>query len=537
MYPYMFLLLFTFFLYIWPFVRRQLHMIQLNSYRNERYTKWLKTQTRHDANYLMLGLIVSSFILGNSLDLPTYYLFHALLFLLLRLAQKKQYEKKPLVFTWRIRRLLLTLSLVSLSAVLLMALILRQTFLVDMPFFLGIINLFLPALFILSNRINGHWERHISLGFTEEAKDMLKAMPQLDVIGITGSFGKTSTKNILNQLLSTQKQVLMTPESYNTPMGVVRTIREQLNGTHEVFIVEMGAKNRGDIRELCDIVHPKMGILSSIGEQHLETFGSLETIIQTKFELADAVLEAGGTMFLNCSNPHIRKQKTEGDVVRYGVAAEGEAAEELYDIWADQIKGGPSGSTFNLCRPGQEPIPMTTRLLGRHNVLNVIAALAVSSRLGLSIEAMVPAVKRLEPVPHRLQMLGFNGRYHLIDDAYNANPEGAQAAIETLGTFEGFRVLVTPGLVELGLAEAAYNRTLGIQAAAHCDFLILVGPNRALPIQDGALAAGFDPEKIYVARDIYDGLKMVEALVKTLETDEGPMYVLLENDLPDNFLS
>lgn len=537
MFPYMSLLLATFLLYTWPFIRRQLHMIQLNSYRNERYTKWLKTQTRHDANYLMLGLIISSFVLGKSLDLPTYYLFHAFLFLFLRLMQKKQYEKKPLVYTWRIRRLLLTLTLISIAAVLLMALILRETFLIDMPFFLGIVNLFLPAFFLLSNRINGTWEKHISLGFTDEAKTMLEAMPQLKIIGITGSYGKTSTKNVLNQLLAPQKQVLMTPESFNTPMGVVRTIREQLNGTHEVFIVEMGAKNRGDIRELCEIVHPQMGILSSIGEQHLETFGSLEAIVQTKFELAEAVLQAGGTMFLNFSNPHIREHKMEGDIVRYGVAAEDEVPEEHYDIWADQIKGGPMGSTFELCRPGHGPVLMKTLLLGRHNVLNIVAALAVASRLGLSVEGMVPVVKRLEPVPHRLQMLGFNGRYYLIDDAYNANPEGAQAAVETLGTFDGFRILVTPGLVELGMAEAAYNRTLGIQAAAHCDFLILVGPNRALPIQDGALAAGFDPKKIYVAQDIYDGLKMVEALVQTLEPDEGPIYVLLENDLPDNFLS
>ena len=144
----------------------------------------------------------------------------------------------------------------------------------------------------------------ISHGYVKDARRILESMPGLTVIGITGSYGKTSTKNFLHSLLSVKYNVLMTPESYNTTMGVVRTVRERLRPTHQVFIVEMGAKNPGDIREICDLVRPKYGMITSIGEQHLETFKTLDNIIKTKFELADAIPRRD--CLLNLDNRYIR---------------------------------------------------------------------------------------------------------------------------------------------------------------------------------------------------------------------------------------
>ena len=533
---YIFLLLFGFFVYIWPFVRQQVHMLQLNSYRNERYIEWLKKQTRREASYLMFGLIIINFTIGKVMPLTVFYLFHAMLFLVLRLINKHEAEKKPLVFTWRIRRLLFSLGLLCSLIIVLLCILLKATFWMDIPLILGIINLLLPGLVLLTNKVNGPWEKQIAKGYTAEAKQLLASRPTLKVIGVTGSYGKTSTKYVLNQLLAVKYQVLMTPESFNTPMGVVRTIREQLNGTHEIFIAEMGARNIGDIKEICDIVSPDLGIISSVGEQHLETFKSIDNVITTKFELAQAVTQKGGTMFLNFSNSHIRQHSKTGNCIRYGVVSTEKDPAKVYDLWADQLCSGPQGSTFNICRPSGEKVAFATRLLGEHNVLNIVAAVAVALSLGITIEQLVPAVYRLEPVPHRLQLLKGNGRYQIIDDAYNSNPQGAEEAVKTLGTFSGFRVLITPGMVELGTKEEDLNRQFGRQAAKYCDYLILVGANRAAPIKKGAKHAGFSEDKIYVAKDIYDALSMADTLAATLGADEGPMYVLLENDLPDNYL-
>ncbi|HCP15271.1 MAG TPA: UDP-N-acetylmuramyl peptide synthase [Peptococcaceae bacterium] len=533
---YISLLIVSFAIYMWTDLRKQIHMLQLNSYRNERYFDWMKDQKRVEASYLMFGLIISNLALNKMLTPNVYLLMHTTLFLVMRIIHKKHQEKKPLVFTWRVRRLLLTFTLLCAVMLLGLCYLFRATVTYDITFLVGIVNLFLPAMILLSNKINQPFEKKIALDFTKDAMERLSAAPELKIIGITGSYGKTSTKYILNQLLSVGYQVLMTPESFNTPMGVVRTIREKLNGTHQIFIVEMGAKNIGDIKEICDIVSPDMGIISSIGEQHLETFKTIDNVIETKYELAEAVGSKKGTMFLNYNNEYIRRQKLSTPVVRYGVANGTENPLKHYDVWAENLSSGPNGSTFDICQPGGKRMAFETRLLGPHNVQNIVAGTAVAMALGISLEKLAPAVRRLEPVPHRLHLLKNPGRYQIIDDAFNANPEGAKAAVETLGTFKGFRVLVTPGMVELGEKEESLNREFGGQAAKYCDYIILVGYHRAKPIKEGALKAGFSEENIYIAKDIYDALKMADNLANGLKPEEGPMYVLLENDLPDNFL-
>lgn len=533
---YIALLIISFTFYIWTDLRRHIHMMQLNSYRNERFFDWMKDQKRTEASYVMFGLIIANLTFTKMLASNIYLLMHATLFLVLRVIRKKQQEKKPLVFTWRVRRLLVTFTVLCTVMLLALCYLFRATVTYDITFLLGIVNLFLPVLLLIANRINQPFEKKIALGFTRDAMERLASAPDLKIIGITGSYGKTSTKYILHQLLSVKYQVLMTPESFNTPMGVVRTIREKLNGTHQIFIVEMGAKNIGDIKEICDIVSPDMGIISSIGEQHLETFKTIENVIETKFELAEAVAAKKGTMFLNYNNEAIRRQKISSPMVRYGVANGKETPQKHYDVWAENLSSGPHGSTFDLCQPGGSRMAFETRLLGPHNVQNILAGAAVAMALGIRLEQLVPAVRRLEPVPHRLQLLKNKGRYQIIDDAFNANPEGAKAAVETLGTFQGFRVLITPGMVELGEKEESLNREFGFQAARHCDYIILVGYNRAKPIKEGALKAGFSEDNIYTAKDIYDALKMADTLADGLKPEEGPMVVLLENDLPDNYL-
>ena len=340
------------------------------------------------------------------------------------------------------------------------------------------------------------------------------------VIAVAGSYGKTSTKNFLASILSTKYNVLMTPESYNTTMGVVRTIREQLRPTHNIFIAEMGAKNPGDIAEICELVKPKYGIITAIGEQHLETFKTIENIINTKFELADSIPQ-DGIIFLNGDNEYIRNRQTGKKAVTYSVNP-GSGC----DYTASDISVSREGSRFIVTAPNGESCVFVTKLLGAHNIQNITGCIAVAHTLGISLSEQVLAVKRLKAVEHRLQLLP-NG---YIDDSYNSNPAGFRAALDVLSGFDGQRVLVTPGMVELGEKQYELNRELGSYAASCCDYAVLVGENQAPPLKEGLLKAGFPEDRLFVAKDLNNAIAIVNSL-----PDEGPRTVLLENDLPDNF--
>ncbi len=497
------------------------HMLQLNSYRPERYRKWclensarLLTPRRWLAAFLSC---VFPLLLGMRLGMG---IAAALLILqvFLNLPQK---AKKPLVVTARVRRLFVTLGILTAAVAVLL------WFLLDgVACVLGLILLFVySALTWLwvwaANGLNRPMENAISRHYVEDARKKLLSMNDLTVIGITGSYGKTSTKNFLHALLSVKYNVLMTPESYNTTMGVVRTIRERLNPTHKLFIAEMGAKNPGDIKEICDLVHPRYGIITSVGEMHLETFKTIDNVLRTKFELADA-LPADGAAFLNVDNALIRSRPvTNTAVVTYGVETASGAAYTASDIAVDA-----GGSRFIVTAPGGETREFTTKLLGAHNIQNLVGCIAVAHTLGISLEELVYPVRMLRPVPHRLQLLP-NG---FIDDAYNSNPAGFRAALEVLRGFAGQRVLVTPGMVELGDRQEALNRELGGYAADCCDYAVLVGEKQAPPLYEGLTAAGFPTERIKVAKTLQEGL----AWVGGLPFDPG-RTVLLENDLPDNF--
>lgn len=502
------------------------HMLQLNSYRNERYGAWLKqNRKKYFAVWLIwasMSLISSSVIhyLSEERDplMESFFAgFTAVLLVVLAILSRPKKAKKPLVYTARVKRLLVTLwglFLLILGAVFVW---LHNLFLSMVA--VVVLTVLLPLLVPFANLINAPMEKAIQNGYINDAKRRIEEMPALTVIGITGSYGKTSTKTCLHALLSARYNVLMTPESYNTTMGVVRTIREQLRPTHQIFIAEMGAKNVGDIKEICDLVHPQYGIITSIGEQHLETFGSVENVAATKFELADA-LPQDGTAFLNADNPYIRERL---DTVNAGVVTYGT---EQGDYRASEFSFDRQGCRFTVTAPDGSSAVFTTKLLGGHNIQNLTGCIAVAHTLGIPLSELVYPVRMLRPVPHRLQLLP-NG---YIDDAYNSNPAGFRSALLTLKAFEGERVLVTPGMVELGARQEALNRELGAFAAYCCDYAVLVGRKQAPPLKEGLLSAGFPKENIFVAANLQEGLAHLNARPAL-----APRTVLLENDLPDNF--
>jgi UDP-N-acetylmuramoyl-tripeptide--D-alanyl-D-alanine ligase len=365
-------------------------------------------------------------------------------------------------------------------------------------------------------------EKMITKHYINDAKNKLASFGgKIKVIGITGSFGKTSSKNILTAMLKEKYEVFTTPKNFNTTLGVVRSIREYLKPQTEIFVCEMGAKKTGDIKELCDLVNPDCALITTVGPQHLDTFGSVDNVFKTKFELYDSVKQKNGKVFTCIESEEIKSRIGGMDAILYGNDT---------SYYADNIEYTAQGETFDLHLAG-ETVKITTKLLGSHNVMNIVGAAAVAHSFGVSAEQIRFAVSRLTAPEHRLEIKRYAKGSTLIDDAYNSNPVGCLEACRVLSRFAPMkRVLITPGLVELGEEEYKHNFRLGQEAALCADFIILVGINRSKPIKDGILDKGFDESKIFVAESFK------EAYNKYLEMADPSTVVLIENDLPDNYL-
>jgi UDP-N-acetylmuramoyl-tripeptide--D-alanyl-D-alanine ligase len=522
-------------------------MLQLSSYQFQGYFRHLRTDRARVIYHICFVLLVLA-LLGDLVDntavriigLAAAFVFYIGLFI----SYWPRQAKKKFVVTDRVKRLFITYGIISVLFLiwpLINVMRADPTVQSDHSFMIAVaIYVFSLALYIglipfipaLANLINKPIETRINRWFIDDAARMLREHGNLRIIGITGSFGKTSVKYYLTTLLSEGFRVLMTPESYNTPMGIVRTIREHLQPTHEIFVCEMGARHLHDIKEITDIVHPDDGIVTSIGYQHLETFHSLENIISTKYELLDAVDEKekaeGRTpgkhlKFVNGDNEIIRANMKYTDAITYGL-------NDGNDYQAKDIQVTGAGTSFTVTSPGGESAEFTTHLVGRHNVENIVGAIAAANSLGIPMSKLKMAVRRLQSVPHRLE-LKKHGNVSILDDAYNSNPNGAKVALETLALFEDcVKILVTPGMVELGEKEAEYNEEFGRQAAAVCDYIILIGQKNSEAIKKGALSAGFSEDKLFVKQTFTEGSQLMYQL------DAGKeKVILLENDLPDNY--
>lgn len=485
--------------------RRSLHMYQLCAYQNPSYRKYLRENRGESFSVrrlLPLGL------LAGGLAFWPLALLGGGLFLLVNPMRP---GKKPLVWTARVKRLTVTAALCYLLCALVH------------PLCALLYTLLLPYAIMGLAWVNAPIEKRIANGYMEDARRILRANIDagMQVIGITGSYGKTSTKYFLKELLSVKYSVYMTPGNFNTPLGVTRAIREGLRPTHEIFLCEMGARHVGDITELCDFVQPHMGIVTAIGPQHLETFGSQDNIIREKLALYEATKDRGGA-FLGDDSPLIHGGSYDGKVTLYGTG-------ENCAYRGGDIRVGPFGSAFTVTDPKGQTVTFKTRLLGRANVQNIIGAVAVANSLGISLKALVPAVRALESVPHRLCLVPGGSDTWFIDDAYNSNPEGARVALETLAMCRDMtRVLLTPGMVELGEMESALNAEMGRQAASCCDYAVLVDPRRGPDIRRGLLDAGFPEERIFLTDTLEKGLAQARKL-------DGPRMILLLNDLPDHY--
>ncbi len=509
---------------------RDLMMYQQNSYRPERYRRWLKSSGDTTSGWRLCGIFVFLFVLMPLVP-HTFGIGAASVFSLssaLSLMRRKY--KKPLVMTPRAKRIYTTAmfcgAIVCTAGVLLFGGEGIDNHLFALTDTLLLCYCASHMFIFAAGMILSPVEKSINEGYINDAKRILSQMPELKIIGITGSYGKTSTKHYLYRILSEHYETLMTPGSYNTTMGVVRTVREMLKPYHEVFIVEMGAKQVDDIAEICRIVHPQRGIITSVGPQHLESFKTIENVQATKFELADT-LPSHGRVVINNDFEMIANRPVENvPCLRYAVKNT-----EGADYIAREIRYSAGGTDFIALRvsDGKE-LKLHTRLVGECNVSNLLGAVAIAEALGVPDDRIIYAVSQIEHVEHRLAMKRVSPSLTIIDDAFNSNPAGAAMALDVLKAMKaGGRVLVTPGMIELGERQYELNSAFGEQAATSADTVVVVGKYNREAIVEGLRRGGMDESRIVLA----DTFAEAQASLKSGAYEIGT--VLYENDLPDTF--
>ena len=513
--------------------KHDIHMLQQNSYRIPRYWRFL---SKNDiaSSWRMVDVAMIFIIMSRLLDFRLSIFLAALLSLYKIGSIVKKKHKKPLVFTNRVWRIYTTTACIALGLALWAVFMLgfkQEAWSYYAGPSLTVSIILLMAIFswiivILAVIILMPVEKIINKKYWNEASRILQGMPGLKIIGITGSYGKTSTKHYLERILSEKYDVVITPGSYNTTMGVIRTVREILKPYNNIFICEMGAKQKGDIKEICDLVHPQIGIVTAVGPMHLETFKSIENVQATKFELIDA-LPSDGLAVINddfeyCSNRKVNNVTCE----RYSTKNDHKSQD---DYWAENIHYTPTGTTFVIKGKDDFELELSTRLLGDCNVSNLMAAVIVAKSLGLSSEEIKRGVASIEPVEHRLSMKHTPGGVTILDDAFNSNPDGSRMALEVLKEFKGGkRIVITPGMVELGTRQFELNEKFGEYISESCDIAIVVGHYNREAITKG-IEKGEFKGKLYEVDSFNEAQQLVTPILQPGDT------ILYENDLPDTF--
>ena len=510
--------------------KRSLHMLQQNLYNeNNRYIKWIRKNINITIiNVSLISILISIIMLSckntkidNFLLLLLMGIYFISYFKEKKIASNNQ-NKKPLVYTGRIKRLIFTLSVIYLLPIILSILFdVKEVLFVMISLFSGL-SFYTTFLALV---LNSPIEKAIYKHFENMAKDKLHSMKNLKIVGITGSYGKTSSKNILNDILNVKFNTLATEKSINTFNGLMITVNNKLSKFDDVFIAEMGAYVKGEIKGLCDLVKPKYGIITSIGTAHLETFGSEKNIQSGKMELIEH-LPHDGVGILNGDDLKQVNYKLKNDCKIIWIGIDNKNV----DIRASNIKTEGIKSSFDIeFKNDNKKYKFETNLLGRHNIYNILSGVALGYEFGISIKDLQTAVRRIKPIEHRLEIKKL-GNFYQIDDAYNSNPVGAKGALDVLNSMDGYKVVVTPGMIELGDKEYELNKEFGKQISEVADLVILIGKKQTKPILDGLNESNYSNDKIKILNDVRESYSLINNLNKKKD-----VYALYENDLPDTY--
>lgn len=511
---------------------KPLQMLQLSGYKLSGYNTWLKdTKIKYFGRILMLSFLslISVLVTNALLDGfgGGYYSYLGLVFyiyfcVIFIINITKIPQKTPLKQTRRMNRLIVTLFILITSITfILVALsiqfvpLLRYGIVVLTP-------ILLAGLVPLAHIINLPIENYIRNKYLKAAKSKLEKMPNLIKIGITGSYGKTTTKHILNIMLSKKYSVCMTPHSFNTPMGLTKVVLKYLKKDNQVLIAEMGAKNVGDIKYLCDLINPKHAIITSVASQHLATFGTKENVAKTKFELVQAI--TNGYVVFNAQSKGAISLFNKCTCDKY---LSGINDDSLF-CYLKNIECNQNGSSFVLCIDNKQ-INCNTKLLGKQFLEDIALASTMAYKLGVELNDIALAISELKPIAHRMEIIQNKG-LTIIDNAYNSSVESSKASLETINMFkDSEKIVVTPGIVEMGMSEYEVNYNFGLDMAKVCNKVIIVNKVNLEAIKQGLVDGGMDEKNILEVENLKNASNLLPSITK-----QGDV-VLFENDLPDNY--
>ena len=497
-----------------------LHIYQQEEYQPIRFLRWMVTSRSFDkrASIVILLFGALEWTIRLSGEIGAGFVVASLLAIAWSEKDPRAASKKRLVMTDRASRIYwIAFTLLAAAGTLYT--------LPGVPLLAWILPVhFIPVALAIANLLLTPYERHVQQGFWNEAHQKLQTLKPM-VIGITGSYGKTSTKHLLGHILEMQAPTLITPGSVNTPMGIARIVRERLGAHHRFFVCEMGAYGPGSIARLCRLAPPDVAVLTAFGMAHYERFKSLETVAKAKLELAESVATR------------------QGEVIFYEQVLESAEAREFQGRYARTIVvGGGSDASFQLRDAiqttegiqvkitwnGQE-YQLRAPLYGQHHIGNMAVAFATACSLGIAPADAITALASVPQIAHRLELKsGVNGS-RLIDDAYNSNPVGFASGLRLLDELNatgGRRVLVTPGMVELGTAHNEEHYRIGVLAARYVDVLLPVLPERIRRLTEGFVEVS-ETGIVIPCRDLTAAQSWLN---ENLRPDD---IVLMENDLPD----
>ena len=497
-----------FYIYLWQLKEYQVKRF-IDHFRTEKGKNLFVNQVFFLKIFLLAGLLFFS----NNQSIPSQKFFaplvlwitFAFFFLLtlhafLRIGQGK--IKHP-VFT---KKTIVLSAAGALAEVILLLFILQIENLYNFAILLLLSNVLMPLVATLVVLAFQPFAVFFKRRFLKKAIAKRGKYPDLKVVGITGSYGKTSTKEILSIILAGKFNVLKTKEHQNSEVGISRCILEELNDDHQVFVAEMGTYGQGGIKLLADMVQPQIGMLAGINEQHLSLFGSIDKTTKAKYELIESLPQEGLAVF-NGDNERCRKlyEMTKLPKKIYTILKN-----EVSDIWAEEITVERNFLYFTVCTKEGEKADFRVNLLGKHNIPNILGSVLVAKHLGMSLEETAKEAKNIRESQGALQFLNGTRGLNVLDASYSANPHGVIGDLEYLNNLSGKKIIIMPCLIELGKRSKEIHKEIGKKIAETCDLAIITTKERFSDVQEGAQEQGMGKDKVLFIGNVEEILRRLE---------------------------
>ncbi len=516
-----------FYFYLW----------QLKEYQIKRFLDHFRTEKGknlfiNQAFFLKILFLAGILFFSKNQSIPSQKFFaplilwtiFAFLFLLtmhtfLRIGQKK--AKYP-VFTKKTIILIVTGAVAQIVILFFMSTVGN---IYDFVFYLLLTNTLMP---LFATLIVLTFQPLVALfrkGTIKKATVKRSKFPDLKTVGITGSYGKTSTKEILACLLSDKFKVLKTEKHQNSEMGISRSVLEELNKEHEVFVAEMGTYGVGGIRLLANIVQPQIGILAGINEQHLSLFGSIDKTIKAKYELIESLPRDGLAVF-NGDNEHCLKLYEMTDMPKKMYSLEKPKGKKNPDIWVEDMGVEKKFLYFTVFTKEGESEEFRVNLLGKHNIPNILASVLVARYLGMGLKEIAQACKKINEHQGSMKMQAGVRGLNILNASYSANPHGVVGDLDYLQTRPRKRIIIMPCLIELGKRSRDIHKEIGRKIGEVCDFAIITTRERFSEIQEGAQESGLEKENVVFINKTEEIIRRMEIVAVPGDT------ILLEGRVP-----